>query len=309
MAEAATAETGQTTPPPTTTTPAPTAGEQAGQGLLDWRSMLPQDLRSHSVIQQFPTTDAAARTLIAQQEMIGRGLYLPKDDADAQTKTEAMNKVYDRLGRPKDAASYAVPEVKLPNEATFEAEFLRKTQEYAYQHGLSQEQYEGLLALSGEVMHDGHNLMESRKAQSKTESLAALGRKFGASAGRLQQEAIGFWEQFGAGAFGGEEGRTAAQAFAEATLPDGSLLQYHPAIVNSFSQAYKQLGEGEFFDSQFFQPGVNTADTLKTRMDALTAKRHGEGLTPGEEQERQRIAQNMLQMRERDAARGTGRAA
>jgi len=278
--------------------------DQGNASLLDWRATLPEAIRTHTVLQQFPTTEAAAKTLVAQAEMIGRGLYLPREDADDAAKAEALDKVYARLGRPKDAASYAITPPALPEGMAWDPEMERQFREEAWAAGLSQQQVERLLAFEGRRAAQLGNLQAAAEARSYEEGQQALAREFGASAPRLLARARGFFEHFGRGAFGGEAGVKAWQAIADSGLAN------NPHVIAAFAQAFDRLGEGEFFDSEYYQAGASTLDTLRSRFDALTAKRYSPtGATPQEEAEWGRLAEQLDRARQQGGGRTPGRAA
>lgn len=289
------------------------SAESAGApgSLMDWRSTyLSEEQRRDGFFQQFADIPSLVKTAKSQAEMIGRGIFLPRDDAPPEAKVEAMQKIYDRLGRPKDSRGYALPEgIELPGGAQLDDGFVQGLQEYAWQSGLNQDQYSALVQLSAQTLRNGHNLMEARKAQSYAEGLNALGKAFGAQAMPIQQKCVAFFEHFGQGAFGGDEGRTASEAIREATLPDGSLLINNPAIVYAFSRAFEHLGEGEFFQSEFYRAGISTSDTLSAREIELAEKANAGTITAAEKVERQRIAEQLVQMRQREAERGSRRVA
>ena len=288
--------------------PTPTPVPADTPGLLNWRSAyLPEADQRDSFFAQFNDVGALAKTAKSQAEMLGRGLFLPREDATPEQRAEAMNKVYDRMGRPKDTASYALPEIALPNEGTFDPQFVQQTKEFAYANGLNQDQYNALLRLSAQTLSDGHNLMEARKVQGEAEGKTALGKRFGGSAQRLQQEALAFWDHFGHGAFGGDEGMAAREVIEAATLPDGTRLIHNPAFVYSLSNAWQTVGEGELFESQLYQPGTSTVATMETRNLELAGKSNDGTITAAERTEWNRLAQQLVNARERDAERGARR--
>ncbi len=289
----------------------PPAGEAStgdAPGLLNWRGVyLPEAEQRDSFFTQFNDVGALAKTAKSQAEMLGRGLFLPREDATPEQRAEAMNKVYDRMGRPKDVTSYALPEIALPNEGTFDPQFVQQTKEFAYANGLNQDQYTALLQLSAKTLQDGHNLMEARKVQGEAEGKTALGRRFGGSAQRLQQEALAFWDHFGRGAYGGEEGMAAREAIEAATLPDGTRLIHNPAFVYSLSNAWQTVGEGELFESQLYQPGTSTKETMEQRNLEFAAKHNDGTITADEQKEWNRLAQQLDNARTREAERGVRR--
>jgi len=276
---------------PGTTTGAPAAGTTTapstdGLTLLDWRGSLPADLRSDPVLQQFPHLEGAAKTLVSQQKMLGRALFVPEQADDA----DGWGKVYAKLGRPETSADYAVPEVELPEGMAFDGEFMRGLKEVAHASGMSQRQFDQVVAFSGQTLRQGANLQGEALARSLDDGQRELAKRFGASAPRMVERASAFFEHMSG---------PAREKFAASPLAND------PDVVEAFAQWFDRLGEGEFFDSDHYQPGTNTAETLDKRLDELTAKEMSPGgLTPGEQQEKGRVAQQLVRARERAQAGG-----
>src|SRR5216684_7212600 len=76
--------------------------------LLDWRSTLPDAVRNAPIITRHATMEAAAKSLIAQDAMMGRGLFLPTEAPDTDEYRVGMQKIYDKLGRPGKPDEYTL---------------------------------------------------------------------------------------------------------------------------------------------------------------------------------------------------------
>lgn len=272
--------------------------ETAGQtgGLLDWRTQLPENLRSADIIKQHPNSVAAAKTLVAQAEMIGRGLFLPTDAPDTPEYADKMSKVYAKLGRPDKADDYALPKI---DGYTLEEGTEKEFRLEAHAAGLSQAQVEKLIQFDARRLKALSNKYEGMAAKSEVDGRNKLMAEFGATTDTVMAQAQGFFTHFGAGAFGGEAGKQAWQAILDARLPDGSLLRNNPHLIASFAEAGKAIGEGEWYDSQHYQPGQNTEATLTTRQKDLTAKRHSGTITTAEAGELNAIFNQLVAARER----------
>jgi hypothetical protein len=238
------------------------------------------------VIQQFPHLEGAAKTLISQQKMLGRALFVPEQADDA----DGWGKVYTKLGRPATAADYAVPEVELPEGMGFDAEFMRGLKEVAHASGMNQKQFDQVVAFSGQTLRQGANLQGEALARSLDDGKRELAKRFGASAPRLVERAAAFFEHMSG---------PAREKFMASPLAND------PDVIEAFAQWFDRLGEGEFYESESYHPGTNTAETLDKRMTELTAKEFTPtGLTPQEQQEKGRVAQQLVRVRERAAAGG-----
>jgi hypothetical protein len=77
----------------------------------DWREGLDPTIKQHPSMQNFKSPVDLAKSWVEAQKLIGRDkIPVPGEKA---TK-EDWDMVFDRLGRPKDANGYQLPEVKLP---------------------------------------------------------------------------------------------------------------------------------------------------------------------------------------------------
>lgn len=272
-----------------------TAGQSGG--LLDWRTQLPENYRNADIIKQHQSPVAAAKTLIAQAEMIGRGIFLPTEAADTPEYAEKMGKIYARLGRPDAAKDYTLPTIE---GYTLDADTEKELRMEAHAAGLSQAQVERLIAFDARRAKAVTNRYEAMAAQSEIEGRNRLMAEFGAQTDAVMSQAQGFFTHFGAGAFGGDAGKQAWQAILEARGPDGALLKNNPYLIAAFAEAGRAIGEGEWYDSEHYQPGQNTEATLTARQKELTAKRHSPGgLTAEEWATLQNINQQLLNARER----------
>lgn len=269
-------------------------------GILDWRSTLPESLRSAPIIQRHQTLEAAAKSLTEQDRMLGRALFLPEDTADDATKQAAYAKVYDKLGRPGKAEEYQLP---VPDGQAMDPEIAGRWQKAFHQAGLSQSQVAEVMAEYWRTVDYAGNVVAGAEARSYEEGRRALYAEFGASTEDMIAKARGFVEHFGAGAFGGKAGTAAWEEIQQAKLPDGRMLMNSPHLVAAFAEAFTRIGEGEWHESSYYQPGQNTVDTLTTRHRELTAKRHGAGLSSEEQSELIRVAGQLAQHRDRQAAR------
>jgi hypothetical protein len=272
--------------------------------LLDWRSGLPDNLRAAPIIQQHPTQEGAAKTLVAQAEMIGRGLYLPREEPGTEAHTAGMQKIYDKLGRPESADKYTFTR---PEGRTMDAEIEGRLAKDFYAEGLTQKQVDGVMASYWRAVGYSENVQQGREQDSYQQGRNALYAEFGANTEREMTLAQRFVEHFGAGAFSGEAGGKAWEQIRESRLEDGSRLINSPYLVATFAEAMRRLGEGEFIESSFYQAGQNTMQTMEARQKELTAKRHSPGgVSADEAAELQRLNNQIVAARERQ---GRGRAA
>lgn len=268
--------------------------------MLDWRASLPENLRTASIIQRHTTMEAAAKSLVAQDQMLGRALFLPEETADDATKLSAMQKVYDKLGRPETADKYTLP---VPKGRALDAEIQGRWQKAFHAAGLSQSQVTDVMAEYWRTVQHAEQLRAGMEAQSFAEGRKTLYAEFGASTDEVVTAARGFAEHFGAGAFGGKAGELLWGQLMEATLPDGSKLANSPYLMTVFSEAAKAIGEGNWYDSPHYTPGSQTVETLQARSRELTTKRHNGSITADESAELQKIFRDLARHQERTGPR------
>lgn len=282
-------------------TQAPESGLlRAGDSLLDYRTGLPENLRSAPVIQRMDSLDKLAQAVVEQDRMLGRALFLPEDTADEQTKLSAMQKVYARLGRPDTAEAYVLP---APEGKALDAEIQSRWQRAFHKAGLSQAQVQEVMDEYWRTVSYADNLRAGQEATSASEAMKTLYAEFGASTDAQMQKANRFFEHFGAGAFGGKAGADAWAAIKAARLPDGKRLDCDPNVIACFAEAGARLGEGEWYDTDVYRPGQDTLKTLTERKDALTAKRHNNTITADEQTELRGIFRRLAAHQERESLR------
>lgn len=244
--------------------------------------------------------EAAAKSLIAQDEMIGRGLFLPKEAPDTDEYRVGMQKVYEKLGRPANPDEYVL---KAPEGKTMDGEVASRWTKSFHQAGLSQAQVDEVMSEYWRTVTYAEQVREGRDAESYREGRNKLFGEFGASTEQMIAQARNFFEHMGAGAFGGKAGEAAWQQLMDAKLPDGSAIKNSPEIIAAFAEAGKRLGEGEYLDSSYYVPGQNTMELMEARHKVLQDKRFSpQGLTQEEQAELMRVNTQILNARERQTA-------
>lgn len=295
------AEPGQQASGPTGESTPTTLLSQQGNVLLDWREGAPENLRTASIVQRLATREAAMQALVQQDQMLGRALFLPEETADATTKQTAMQKVYDKLGRPAKASEYVL---EAPEGKAWDKTISDRWQQAFYQHGLSQTQVDGIMGEYWRSVEAAEQIKAGREAESYSEGRNKLHAEFGASTEQIVGKARMAAEHFGKGAFSGNAGVAFWEELMQATLPDGSRLANSPHMIATLAAIGDRLGEGTWFDSDFYVPGQNTMETLTARSKELTTKRHAGTITQDEQAELMKINTQIVAHRER-----TGRAA
>ena len=110
--------------------------------VVDWREGLDPSVKEHPSIKNFKSPGDLAKSWVEAQKLIGRDkIPVPGEKA---TK-EDWDVVFERLGRPKDAEGYAIPEVKMPEGYPLpKEEFVKELKAKALELGLLPAQLKNL---------------------------------------------------------------------------------------------------------------------------------------------------------------------
>lgn len=215
-------------PAPGATIPPPAATPPAADASVDWRTTLPEDLRSHASMAKFTSAEALARSYISAEGMIGRDkIVLPRDANDA----EALDRAYAALGRPENADGYTYkPPADLPQGVVFDEGLLKTYAAAAHKHGLNQTQFEGVAGMFLDHLTQGASAAATASEAALKQGEGLLKREWGERYDtnmRISREAVR--------SFGGDE---------LVTFLDESGLGNHPILVKAFTKIGAQtVGE------------------------------------------------------------------
>jgi len=307
--ETASGTEGQSTGTTTTTTETGAgAGAtllQTDTSLLDYRNVLPENLRTAGIIQQHATVESLAKAAIEQASLIGRGVYLPKAAKGSDEYLSGMQKVLGKIREfdpdyappeKADGYSWAAPEGR---EVTGDTVTRWNTRFHSL--GLTQQQAQALMNGFFQDLKDAEQVRDGRDQESYQEGRNALFKEFGANTERELSLAQAFVNHFGAGAFSGEAGTKFWEQMKDAVLPDGSRLINSPYLVATFANAQRRIGEGEYLESPYYQAGKNTMETIEARFRELGQKLVDRTITQTEQQEWQQLSERISQHRQRQS--------
>lgn len=152
-----------------------TTVSETSTATTDWRSSLPEDLKGEKSLESIKDVGSLAKSFINSQKMLGGRIPIPSKDASDEVKkefyekitampnvvklpdsqdlkdpkvAEEFNKVYDKLGRPKDATKY---KLDVPKDAPIDKNYLDIMKKAAYGAGLSQNQFKALADVELEI--------------------------------------------------------------------------------------------------------------------------------------------------------------
>lgn len=279
MAEVPKQEVGQQ-PVQTSQEQAPAQPEQTTgtENMLSWRALLPQELRDSENLKKFRNVAGLAKSYDELSRRMSTAVQIPGDGATP----EELGRFFDRLGRPKDASGYVYEDTDLPEGVSIDGEFARRLREMAHANGFTPAQFKALVGFSGQVVQESSNLSGAQVEQQRIDGMKELQRRYGASAPRIQEEALAFFNMIGRGAFSTpEEG----EAFME--LVANNELSRNPTFIAVLSNAFRSMGDGDLLESELGDTVLMHKDTLQDEYDRLMQKKVSNPYAfTGEEQSR-----------------------
>jgi len=239
--------------------PAPGAAEPS---LLDWRGGFSSDLRDDPILQNYTSSEAAAKALVHAQRSLGASVQVPTETSTP----DEWGKFYEKVGRPTEASGYEITPAGLPEGAEWDTERETRFREAAHAAGLTQRQVEALVSFDIQNTQLQTNLAAGQDAVSRDEGKRALMELHGGSTERVVQQAQWFFETLGEGQIGGVHGQGAWQKLVDAGLTNDV------DVVTAFSEAGKfmaQLRESPFYDLSEIGPGTNTRASVEAEITDL----------------------------------------
>jgi hypothetical protein len=188
------------------------AGADQG-GSESWRDSLPEDMRNDTGLSKFSDVSGLAKSYMNLEQMLGRDkIPMPVTDED-------WGGVYDRLGRPEEAAGY---EMKTPEGVTFDETAQNNMRAMAHKMGLNQKQMEGMSDWVFTELQGRKSADDTSTTQALEESTAALKTEWGEKYDQNVNVALRAVEEFG-----GDELRE----FLNSSQVGGQALGNHPAMI------------------------------------------------------------------------------
>lgn len=234
---------------------------EAGGGLADapnesnegkWYDSLPEEMRGDQNITKFDSVEAMGKSWLNAQRLIGADkIPMPQTDDD-------WGNVYDRLGRPEDAAGY---KIEAPEGVEVNADMQQSFLEMAHKSGFSQKQVDELAAWQFEQGSSTQQQTEQQSEQAFTEAMNGLKSEWGNAFEQNANIAIR-----AAGEFLGDQDK----AFLDSAKVDGVSLGDHPAFLKLFSNVGKQMMEGSKLEGLGSEV-VKTPDEIAEERNTLMA--------------------------------------
>lgn len=131
---------------------------------MEWLEQIDETLRQDTVFKDIPDVNTLAKNYKSTKELVGKkGIILPNEDDQ-----EGWGKVYDTLGRPKEAKEYEKPELTIDEKVKpfIDETKIEKFKELAHKQGLTKKQFKSLVKEYTESQAvDIKNHLESQERQ------------------------------------------------------------------------------------------------------------------------------------------------
>ena len=232
------------------------AGEATSGNEVAWHDSLPEDVRDHPSLSTFTDTGALAKSYVHAQSMIGADkIAIPGKWADEND----WNAVYDKLGRPQNAAAYELDTSNAPEGSGVNEDFIGGWREKAHANGLSQQQAQNLVKeyIDFAGAQQGQDTLDVEVALNNTTN--ELKQEFGAAFEERLEQGNDFIDQFA------EDGLT------NLILEDGRPLRQHPAFVKTLMNAGNWI-RGNISEDRIVRTGetnARTPDEAQTEINTL----------------------------------------
>ncbi len=220
--------------PATLATPAEVA--QGGSG-NDFLNLIPEDIRQHPSLSPIKDVENLARSYVNAQRLIGADkVPMPVNPTD-----EDLDRIYDRLGRPKSPDKYGIS----PDGNIITEERATEYADIAHRLRLTPDQAQGVLDYYRSVAENDLTSMTNANAQALEQSAAELQAEWGDNYDAKIQSAQKVVDQFEAG------------QIMEMQLAAGTKLGNHPEVIKTFAKIAE------------FRQNVTSEDTVSESATSL----------------------------------------
>lgn len=159
---------------------------------------LPEDIRGNVSFKDMKGVDDLAKSYLGQAKLLGvpkdQLLVMPKDAADK----EGWNAIYSKIGRPESADKYVPPKLALPEGVTLKEDEQKAFAAAAHELGISQRQYEGLMAWEANRVVTGRQGAAAESKKADEQAVGALNTEWGAAYEQKSNLAISAVQHFSA---------------------------------------------------------------------------------------------------------------
>lgn len=177
-----------------------------------WKDQLPDEIKESGVLDDIKTIDQMATMVVNGRKLQSNQISIPGEDVSPEKRDEFLkdlqskipdlvyvgenadlNNLYDRMGRPKEATEYKLPEIPDPLKDNFAGLSVK-----AHELGVTDKQ---LIGLTDSILGD-YNISLNKQAVIMEESTSAMKKEYGEAYDDRKKstasfaEKVGFDEQF-----------------------------------------------------------------------------------------------------------------
>ena len=153
-----------------------TGGGEGGEGEIDWREQIPEDIRGEGIFANVKDVGDLATQFVNAQKMVGADKILkPRDD----WKEDDWNKFYNELGRPETAEKYQKPETKLAEGMEMSDEVMGEALKLFHKSGLTQKQSNEVFGFYIDLINGQVESATQESQKTQREAVESLKNDFG----------------------------------------------------------------------------------------------------------------------------------
>lgn len=159
------------------------AAAAAGKGApVDFKSSLPEELRSHPAADKFKSTGEVFKSYVELEKLVGlEKIPLPKKDKDGKFDSEGVKGVMQRLGMPKDPAGYDLTKVKIPEGLKTTEESIASLKGVYHKFNLLPHQAEGVTQFMMETLARAQTDQAKQGETERQEAETELRKEWGSA--------------------------------------------------------------------------------------------------------------------------------
>ena len=231
---------------------APTlSGDNTPKENADWKASLSDEIRNEKSLENISDIESLAKSFVHAQKLVGAD-KIPVPNKFATE--DDWNKVYEKLGRPKDATGY---KFNLPEDKTVNEQALKGFAEQAHKLGLLPTQADGVVKFYNQMisaeLSEANSVAEAARNKATTELKTEWGQAYNQkldAANRVVADVF-------------------PPGFMSMNMEDGTKLGDNPAIIKAFAMLAEKMGEDKIVQGD--GPIMQTPKQIDKEINSLTA--------------------------------------
>ena len=231
-------------------------GEPASTSGPEWMSSLGEEFQGDATLEKFKDVSSLAKGYKELQSYMGNSIKVPSD----LDNTEALNDVYNKLGRPEKPDGYVyerpdfIPPVAEGESDTYNVEAQKSFMEAAHAQGFTQKQVKFSLDYFNKMGVDGLRNMEDLKVKNDMEAERQLRDEWTVDYDKNRALAV--------------RGFNAVATDDDKKYIQTTGLDRDPTLLRLFSKVGAKLSEGQF-TGDVKRGGIASPETARVEIDAI----------------------------------------